>query len=111
MAHFITTGSYTTKAIQGMVANPSDRAEAVKVLVESAGGQLVGFYLTTGEADFMAIVEIEDGGDMIPALIAAGASGTVSNLKTVRAFTSGEFMKMQKKAGAIAKAFAPKAAG
>ena len=63
MATFIITGNYTVQAIQGMIANPSDRA--------------------------------------------AGASGTVSNLKTVRAYSSADFTASQKKAAGIAAKFKP----
>jgi hypothetical protein len=37
----------------------------------------------------------------------AGASGTVSNLKTIRAYTSAEFTAAQKKAGQLAAQFKP----
>jgi len=107
MAHFIITGNYTTAAIKGMMANPSDRAAAVKPLVEAVGGKMVSYYATTGETDFMMIVESGDGADVIPALMVAGATGTVSNLKTVRAYTSAEFMAAQKKAAGIAAKFKP----
>jgi hypothetical protein len=39
---------------------------------------------------------------MLSALIAAGASGAVSGLKTVQCFTSAEFLQAQKAAGAVA---------
>jgi hypothetical protein len=44
---------------------------------------------------------------MLASLMAAGATGTVSNLKTVQAFTSAEFLAAQKAAGAIASKFKP----
>jgi len=107
MATFIITGNYTGQAVQGMMANPSDRAAAVKPLVEASGGKMVSYYATTGETDFLMICEAADGADIIPALMVAGASGTVANLKTVRAYTSAEFMDAQKKAGAMAAKFKP----
>lgn len=107
MATFIITGNYTGQAIQGMIANPSDRAAAVKPLVEAVGGKMLSYYATTGETDFLMICEAADGEDIIPALMVAGASGTVSNLKTVRAYSSADFMAAQKKAGGIAAKFKP----
>ena len=109
MATFIITGNYTAQAIQGMIASPSDRAAAVKPLVEAAGGKMVSYYATTGENDFLMICEAADGEDIIPALMVAGASGTVSNLKTVQAYSSADFMAAQKKAGGIAAKFKPAA--
>jgi uncharacterized protein with GYD domain len=107
MATFIITGNYTGQAVKGMISNPSDRAEAVRPMVEATGGKMTSYYATTGETDFMMIVESADGADIIPALMVAGASGTVSNLKTVRAYSSADFMAAQKKAGALAAKFKP----
>ena len=107
MATFIITGNYTVQAIQGMIANPSDRAAAVAPLVEAVGAKLLSYYATTGETDFLMICEAADGEDIIPALMVAGASGTVSNLKTVRAYSSADFMASQKKAAGMAAKFKP----
>ncbi len=107
MATFIVTGNYTAHAVQGMIANPSDRAAAVKPLVEAAGGEMLSYYATTGETDFLMICKAADGEDILPALMVAGATGTVSNLKTVRAYTSADFTAAQKKAGGIAAKFKP----
>jgi len=68
---------------------------------------LLNYYLTTGDTDFLMVVSSPDGIDMLGPLIAAGATGTVANLKTVRAFTSAEFTAAQKKAGEIAAQFKP----
>lgn len=88
-----------------MLAKPSDRKAATKKLIEAAGGKLIDFYLTTGDTDFLIVAEVPDGADILPALMVAGASGTASNLKTVRAFSSAEFTAAQKKAGEIVKAY------
>ncbi|CAN7753722.1 GYD domain-containing protein [Mesorhizobium sp. LjNodule214] len=109
MPLFIVTGSYTAAAMKGMIANPSDREAATKSIVDASGGKLISYYLTTGDNDFLMIVEGANGLDMIAPLMVAGASGTVSNLKTVQAYTSAEFMAAQKKAGQIASSFKPAA--
>jgi uncharacterized protein with GYD domain len=105
MPRYIVTGNYTASAMKGMVENPSDREAAAHALVEAAGGKLESFYLTTGDHDFALKVTIDDATNLIAGLLATGASGAVSNLKTVRAFTSDEFTAMQKKAGEIAKSY------
>ena len=107
MATFIITGNYTVQAIQGMISNPSDREAAVAPLVEATGGKLLSFYATTGDTDFLMICEGAEGQDILPALMVAGASGTVSNLKTVQAYSSAELTAAQKKAGAMAAKFKP----
>jgi len=102
MALYIVTGNYTAAAIKGMMANPSDREAAVRPLIEAAGGKVKSYHITTGDNDFMMMVESPDGDAMLAPLIVAGSSGMVSNLKTVQALTSAEFVAAQKKAGKIA---------
>ncbi len=102
---FIVTGNYTKSAIRGLVEKPSDREAAARAIVEAAGGKLESFYLTTGDSDFAIKVTIDDAKDLIAGLMATAAAGAVSNVKTVRAFTSEEFTAMQKKAGKLAKAY------
>jgi uncharacterized protein with GYD domain len=111
MAHFIVTGNYTNDAIKGMVAHPSDREAAARALVEAAGGKVQSYYMTTGDKDFLMIAKAKDGIDVIASLLVAGASGTVSNLRTVRGFTSAEFTSAQKKASAIAATYLPANSG
>ncbi|UWQ52279.1 GYD domain-containing protein (plasmid) [Leisingera caerulea] len=105
MPRFIVTGCYTSSAMKAMVESPSDRESASRAVVEAAGGTQENFYLTTGESDFAITVTIDDVSALLAGLLAVGASGAVSNLKTVRAFSSDEFTEMQKKAGGIAGAY------
>ncbi len=102
MALYIITGNYTAAAFKGMIATPSDREAAVKPLIEAAGGKLRAYLVTTGDSDFHMTVEAEDTQAMLAALMVAGATGAVSNLKTIQAFTTAEFVTAQRKAGTIA---------
>jgi uncharacterized protein with GYD domain len=101
MPQFIITGCYTSTAARGLVDNPSDREAAARSIMEAAGGKLNSFYITTGETDWMAVVEFPDGADLVPAVLVVGASGAVSNVKTVRAYTGAQFMAAQQKAAKI----------
>lgn len=105
MPRYIVTGNYSASAMQAMVANPSDRESAVRAIVEAVGGKLESFHLTTGDTDFLVHVTANNTTDLIAGLMATGASGAVCNLKTVQAFTSEEFVAMQRKAGEVAKSF------
>jgi uncharacterized protein with GYD domain len=108
MAHYVITGNYTSQAMKGMVASPSDREAAVRPLIEAAGGSLKSYLVTTGESDFLIIVESATMDHrLMAALMVAGATGTVSNLKTVQAFTADEFLAAQKEAGRMAAGFRP----
>ncbi|PZQ97214.1 MAG: GYD domain-containing protein [Cereibacter sphaeroides] len=101
MAHYIVTGSYTAAGMKGMLAKPSDREKAARAILEASGAKLRSFLLTTGDTDFSMIIEAPEIGDVMAGLIVVGASGAVTNLKTVQAFTADEFRSAQKKAGEL----------
>lgn len=109
MPQFIITGCYSATAAKGMIDNPSDREAAARSIMEAAGGKLHSFYITTGENDWMAIVEFDDGADLVPAVLVVGASGAVSNVKTVRAYTGAEFKAAQQTAAKIRSSYKPPA--
>ena len=48
--HFCMTGQYTPKALNSILENPkTNRYEAAKKLIETAGGTLVSMYSTAAE--------------------------------------------------------------
>ena len=105
MPLFIVTGCYTQQAAKGMLENPSDREAAASAIVKAAGGKQKAFYITTGDTDWMVIAEFGDGIDVLPLGLATAASGAVSNVKTVRAYSGKEFRDAQAKAAKIASAY------
>jgi uncharacterized protein with GYD domain len=111
MPRYIITGSYTASSLHGMIKNPSDREAASAKISEAAGGRLESYYVTTGPSDFMMVVSMDspeiDG--LLAALMVAGGSGAITNVQTIRALTSAEFMAVQKKAAQIASAYTPPA--
>jgi len=107
MTIFITQVRSTAEAMAGLLAKPEDRAAAVGKLAKAAGGKLISYYFTFGEYDFLIILEGPDEKTMASALIVAGASGGVTNLKTTVAMTSAEMKKCFAAAGDIGKGFRP----
>jgi uncharacterized protein with GYD domain len=105
MSTFIISGSYSHQGIKGMMAKPSDREAAVRPLIDKMGGKFVSYYVTTGPNDFQLTVETDDPVSLMSALIVAGAGGGVTNLQTIQAFSTAEFLEAQKKAGAMAASF------
>jgi uncharacterized protein with GYD domain len=55
MPIYISRGRFTSEAIKGMLAKPENRQEAVAKLFQSVGGKLIGWYLTFGRHDWLAI--------------------------------------------------------
>ena len=56
MPIYISRGRFTSDAVKGMLAKPENREEVVAKLYKSVGGKLIGWYLTFGHHDWMAIV-------------------------------------------------------
>ena len=88
MPIYITQGRYTRDAIKGMIVRPEDRGDAIARLLSKIGGRLLGYYLTFGDYDFLAIAEAPNDVQMAAALLAAGSGGGVANLRTTVAMTS-----------------------
>jgi uncharacterized protein with GYD domain len=88
MPIFITQGRYTREAIKGMIVKPEDRAEALSRLLSKVGGRVVGYYLTFGEYDFLAVIEAPSQTQMAAALLAAAGAGGITDLRTTLAMTS-----------------------
>ena len=107
MPLFITYASYSNSGVKGLIDKPADLSEAIKVLIEKAGGKLVALYNTTGSHDVVLVTEAPDGSDAVAMGMAAAASGAVSKIETVRAWTSSEFKGVLEKAARVASAYKP----
>jgi len=105
MAIYITQGRYTGAAIKGLLAKPEDREKEVRALVERNGGKLLGYYITFGEYDWMTISENADPLSVMGMVATAGATGTVSDMKTTLAFTGADARNALAKVAASASAF------
>ena len=105
MPLFITYATYSNAGAKGLVEKPADRAEAIKALVEKAGGKFKELYMTTGVNDIVLITELADGSDAVALGMAVTASGSVSKVTTVRAWTSKEFKGIAEKASKFAGAY------
>jgi uncharacterized protein with GYD domain len=105
MPIFITQGRYTRDAVRGMVARPEDRAEQVSRLMSRIGGRLIGYYMTFGDYDFLAIAEAPDAAQMAAALVATANGGGVSDLKTTLALSPAEAKGAFAAASELARSF------
>ena len=107
MPLFITYASYSQSGVKGLVEKPSDRAEAISGLLDKAGMKMVALYMTTGSNDIVLVSEAPDGTDAVALGMAVSASGSLSKLETVRAWTSAEFKGIAEKAAGLAGAYRP----
>ena len=107
MPLFITYASYSHSGVKGLVDKPSDRSGPVKALVEKAGGKVVAMYNTTGSNDVVLVSDLADGSDAVAISMAVAASGALSRIETVRAWTPAEFKGIAEKAARVGSAYTP----
>jgi uncharacterized protein with GYD domain len=107
MPLFITYASYSHSGAKGLVDKPSDRSGVIKGLVEKAGGKFIALYFTTGSNDVVLVTEAADGSDAVAVGMAVAASGSLSKIETVRAWTPSEFKGIAEQAAKVVGVYTP----
>jgi uncharacterized protein with GYD domain len=69
------------------------RHQAARAMAEKLGGKLLSAYVTTGQYDVIATLEMPDGEAIVKFASAIAAAGN-ARTTTVRAFTPDEFSKL-----------------
>ena len=82
MARYMLQASYTAEGIAALVNNPHNRAEAVRPLLEGAGGKLISFDYAFGDYDVVAMIEAPDNVSAAALVMAVIAGGAVKEIKT-----------------------------
>ena len=107
--HFCLTAQYTSQALNNMMEDPNtNRYEAVKKLVEAAGGKLVSMYSYAAEGP--SVLVIFDVPDPAAAPAIAGlavAGGAIHNVKLTRLLTQDELVHVRQKARELHGAYKP----
>src|SRR6202521_1254934 len=105
MPIYISRGRFTADAVKGMLAKPENREDAVAKLFKSVGGRLIGWDLTFGHHDWLAIGELPDEKAAASAVLAAAAGGSLSEIETTVAMTAKDAAGTFDAAGKAAKEF------
>jgi uncharacterized protein with GYD domain len=101
MALFLIQGSYTPQAWAALAKNPEDREQAIRGLVERAGGRFQNLYYCFGDKDVVGILEAPDSQTAAAISIAVTSAGHLKSLQTTVLMTSKEAMDAMKKAGKL----------
>jgi uncharacterized protein with GYD domain len=107
MPHYLYQLTYSREAVQGMIANPSDRKAAAQKVAEAAGGKVKDFYFSFGSHDVLVIVEAPNDQAMAAVALAVAASGAAAHGATTKLLTTEEAMAAMKTAGEVAKTYQP----
>jgi uncharacterized protein with GYD domain len=106
---FCVTAQYTPQAVRDMLDDPkTNRAEAVKQLLEAAGGKLISIYSTVAEGPGVLVIFEVDDPEAAPAMAGvAVAGGAVQNLKFMRLMSPDEVANVRQKGREIRGAYKP----
>ena len=107
MTIYITQGRFTAKAVEGFLNKPEDRFQAAASLIEASGGKLRDYYVTFGDYDFLIVSEGDNEQDILAALLTTGATGTVTDLRTVAAVTTADAKSAMEKAQSLRASYRP----
>jgi uncharacterized protein with GYD domain len=92
MSTFICYLNWTDQGAK-TVKDAGKRSQAAKAMAEKLGGRVLSVYVTTGQYDVVATVDMPSGEAMAKYVAAISASGN-ARTTTVRAFAPEEFAKI-----------------
>ena len=106
MGFYMLQGCYTQPAMKNLVAKPENRTKAGGALIKALGGKMHQYFMSFGEYDFVAIVEMPDDQAAAAASMALGGAGHLSGVRTTKLMTGDEAMAAMAAAGAAATSLA-----
>ncbi len=105
---WVSYGRVSQEGVKGMLANPSNRAEAVAKLIGAFGGELVSYHmLMNGNIDFFIVFDMPEDKIADTAIINAmlvRGSGAIESISTVPAVRAEDAMALMQKAQQMASA-------
>jgi uncharacterized protein with GYD domain len=98
MAFYLLQVAYTPDAWASMVKNPQDRSQAVHGAIEKLGGKIERFWLSFGDYDVVAVVDMPDSVSAAAFSMAVSAGGACRSVKTTPLLSTQEGIEAMKKA-------------
>ena len=98
MAFYLIQVGYTPEAWAALVKKPQDRVAAIRPSVEKLGGKVVCGYLSFGEYDTVAIVDMPNNVSAAAFAMAVAAGAACSKIKTTPLMSTKEGIDAMKKA-------------
>ena len=98
MPMYLLQVSYSAEALEAMIKRPQNRGEAVRKSIEKLGGTIGGFWMSFGDYDVVAIVEMPDNVSAAAFALAGAGGGACKSVKTTPLLSADEGMAAMKKA-------------
>jgi len=100
MAHYLLQAAYTTEALQTLLRNPQDRGAALQGPIGNLGGKIQSLFLSFGDYDAVALIEMPDNVAAAAIAMAISAGGACKTVKTTPLLSAAEGMEAAGKAAA-----------
>lgn len=98
MPLFLSQVAYNENGWQALVANPQNRLDVIRPVVEKLGGRIVNAYFAFGDYDFVLISEFPDSVSAAALAIAAAAGGAVKSIRSTVLLEATEGLEAIRKA-------------
>jgi uncharacterized protein with GYD domain len=98
MANYLLQVAYTPEAWASLIAQPHDRIEAVRPVVEKLGGKITHGWFAFGDYDVVAVIDMPGNVEAAAFSLAAAAGGVIRAIKTTPLLTTAEGVEAMKKA-------------
>jgi uncharacterized protein with GYD domain len=101
MPHFLIRIKQTPETFSHLIANPEDRTNAARALIEGGGGKLHGYWYAFGEYDVVVLTEFPDNVSAAAVIAKVASSGAWSGGETTVLLTVAEMVEAYKRAGSV----------
>ena len=98
MAHYLLQVAYTSEAWSNMLKHPEDRIAVVSKVVQNLGGSVVGGWLSFGDYDTVAVLQLPDNTSAAAFAMAVAAGGACKSVKTTPLLSVEEGLEAERKA-------------
>ena len=102
MAKYLCLFNLTGETIKRFIANPSDRAAAIRRVIEPAGAGLESYYWVFGQYDGMAVFEAPDSRTIAALSLAVSSSGAFAHFETHELIENSDLAGIAERAREIA---------
>lgn len=101
MPDYLLQIAFAPEAVATLVANPQNREEVARSLIESLGGKLKGYWFSLGDYDVIEIVSLPDNVSEVALSMAVLSGGAVRVFKTTPLLSVSEGIEAMKKASGV----------
>jgi uncharacterized protein with GYD domain len=98
MPHYLQQVAYSREGWEAVVANPQNRIEAVRPVVEKLGGKIESAWFSFGDYDIVVITEMPDNVSAAAISMAFAAGGACKSVQTTPLISTEEAIQALKKA-------------